>query len=76
MDYLVLREGGGELADHQQLTGTAHLAVDGAPETLCASPVGRFEWVDDLSQHDHGMQWCWVCTSTAHTRVEPRDIGL
>ena len=76
MHYLVLREGGGELLDDRGRTDTVHLAVDGAPETLCATPVSRFEWTDDIRHPDHGVPWCWVCTTTATTPQEPPDIGL
>jgi len=76
MHYLVLREGGGELLDDRGRTVTVHLAVDGAPETLCATPVSRFEWTDDIRHPDHRVPWCWVCATTATTPQEPPDIGL
>ena len=44
---------------------TAHLAVDGAEETLCAARVSGFVLVDGVDRDDADVPWCWVCTSTA-----------
>ena len=45
---------------------TAHLAVDGAPVTLCAEPVSRFVPIDGVRHDDDDVPWCWACKSTAN----------
>ena len=55
------------LAESLLPNGTTHLAVDGAPETLCAEPVSRFvQLADDIDHEDMAVvSWCWVCLLTA-----------
>jgi hypothetical protein len=47
--------------------GTAHLMVNGAPDTLCAEPVDRFLPLDGVPADAGDVKWCWLCHLTAST---------
>jgi hypothetical protein len=45
----------------------AHLAVDGADETLCCEPVDRLLPTVPAGGEDTTQPWCGVCPATAAT---------
>ena len=66
--YRDLRKGHGETQGSRWgPAGIAHLMVDGAPDTLCAKPVGRFLAMDDVALDSIDVDWCLFCQATART---------
>ena len=67
MNFRVLLEGssGGHSAQQVTSSAAAHLAVDGAEETLCCEPVSRFVASPRTSHTDDDVAWCWICRTTA-----------
>jgi hypothetical protein len=68
MNFRVLLENSSGSQSAQQATSSAaaHLAVDGADETLCCEPVSRFVPSPHTSHtDDDDVAWCWICRTTA-----------
>ena len=72
MEFRVLAEAGQGMQGQAgpagaDVVGFAHLAVDGADQTLCAEAVTLFQPVDGLTARDDHVTWCWLCRATALT---------